>query len=314
MRIVQEKLVFETIPGRPSSHCATLTETSDGTILACWYAGTYEGHPDVAIMLACFSPQNNIWSPPVVLHDTPGLSDGNPLLYTLPDGSLILWFVTIQSKGWDTARPFWQRSCDNGQTWTPPARFGDRDGVMFRCRPVRLSSGRLILPAYDEIACQGLPLLSDDKGQTWREAARMTAPPGCIQPAIVELQDGSLLAYLRTCGPGGWIWESRSLDGGESWTPCAPTALPNPNSGIDLIRLADGRLLLAYNPISRGRSQLAIALSEDEGRSWRTILLENEPQQEFSYPALLQARSGHVHLLYTFKRQTIKHILFDVND
>ena len=309
MNIVQQSLVFDNLPGRPSSHCATLTETADGSLLAAWYSGAHEGHTDVAIMAAQYDADG--WSSPVCWHDTPGLSDGNPLLYTLPDGTVILWFVTIQGRGWDTARPYWQRSPDGGRTWTAPERFSDRDGLMFRCRPLRLSSGRIIVPAYDEITWEGLPLLSDDDGQSWREAGRMVAPPGCIQPAVVELDDGSLLAVLRTGGDGGCLWESRSDDGGETWSPGAAMDLLNPNAGVDLVRLVDGRLLLAYNPLSRGRHRLALAAADEHARHWRGLDLENEPGQEFSYPTLLLARSGLCHLLYTYRRESIKHVIID---
>jgi len=309
VEIVQQALIFDTLPGRPSSHCATMTETADGSILAAWYSGTREGERDVAIMAArC---EQSHWSMSTVLHDTLGLSDGNPLLCTLPDGTVVLWFVTIQGRGWSSARPYWRRSHDGGHTWTSPERFSDRDGLMFRCRPLRLSSGRLVLPAYDEITWEGLPLLSDDDGATWREAGRMIAPgpSGCIQPAIVELDDGQLLAYLRTGHEADCIWESRSADGGETWSPCTATNLPNPNAGIDLIRLVDGRLLLAYNPVPEGRYRLAVAISDDAGATWDTTDLENEPGSEFSYPTLLQARSGQCHLLYTYRRKCIKHVV-----
>lgn len=309
MIITAAHCIFETLPGRPSSHCATLTELADGSLLAAWYSGAREKATDVSIMGSRY--QDGRWSEPWVLHDTPGLSDGNPTLYTLPDGTVRMFFVTIQGEGWDTARAYTRRSIDAGRTWTAPERFGDRDGLMFRSRPLRLSSGRLILPAYDEVTWEGLPFLSDDEGRTWRETSRMAAPGGCIQPAIVELDDGSLLSYLRTGRRDGWVWQSRSGDGGESWSPCEPTPLPNPNAGLDLIRLADGCLLLAYNPVHHGRSRLALAVSADLGASWRSIGIEAAPEREFSYPQLLQSRDGLCHLLYTYRRESIKHLIID---
>jgi predicted neuraminidase len=306
--ITQQQLIFAAPACPPSSHCATLTELPGGGLLAAWYSGSREGAPDVAILAARY--EQGRWSEPWVVQDTPGLSDGNPLLYTLPDGTVVLWHVTIQGRGWATVESYWRTSGDGGRNWTAPELFVQRRGVMFRCRPVRLSSGRLILPAYDEITWEGLPFLSDDGGRSWRAAGRMSAPGGCIQPAVVELGDGSLLSYLRTGAEGGHIWRSVSRDGGESWSACAQTALPNPNAGLDLIKLLDGRLLLAYNPVQRGRHQLAVAVSADEGGSWESVLLEDESGAEFSYPALLQEHSGRCHLLYTFRRQSIKHVVF----
>ena len=43
---------------------------------------------------------------------------------------------------------------------------------------------------------------------------------------------------------------------------------PNPSAGIDAVRLGDGRFLLVYNPVPRGRRTLAIAVSPD-GETWR---------------------------------------------
>jgi alpha-L-rhamnosidase len=85
------------------------------------------------------------------------------------------------------------------------------------------------------------------------------------------------------------------------------TTVPNPNSGTDALTLKDGRHLLVYNPTARGRIPLKVALSTD-GKEWKDALtLEDEPGKEFSYPTVIQARDGTVHITYTWKRQRIKH-------
>ena len=58
------------------------------------------------------------------------------------------------------------------------------------------------------------------------------------------------------------------------------TNLPNPSSGTDAITLLDGRQLLVYNPVAKGRTPLAIATSGD-GKAWRTALtLEDQPGED----------------------------------
>jgi len=95
-------------------------------------------------------------------------------------------------------------------------------------------------------------------------------------------------------------------------------SLPNPNAGVEALGLADGRLLMVFNPRERGRDwwngrdRLDVAVSTDAGRRWRTVLkLEDEPNQEFSYPAAIQARDGSVHITYTHQRRQIRHVQLD---
>jgi predicted neuraminidase len=153
--------------------------------------------------------------------------------------------------------------------------------------------------------------MTRDKGMTWR-----TTPPindgrgvGLIQPALLRTGADQVVALMRSTG--GRIYSSRSADRGATWSPPEPLDLPNPNSGIDAVTLADGRHVLVYNPVSEGRTPLAVALSSD-GRTWtRVLTLEDEAGAEFSYPAVIQTADGLVHATYTWKRLRIRHVIID---
>ena len=149
--------------------------------------------------------------------------------------------------------------------------------------------------------------ISDDDGVTWRRGGRIVCDGGCIQPAIIERDDGTLHALLR-CAEGGYAWESDSTDGGESWSPCVRSRLRNPNSGADMIRLRSGEVAACFNDAPDRRTPLIVAVSLDEGRTWAGRYDVETGEGEFSYPTLMQASDGTVHLVYTWRRRGIVHV------
>jgi alpha-L-rhamnosidase len=114
------------------------------------------------------------------------------------------------------------------------------------------------------------------------------------------------------------ILETWSKDNGKTWSPLAPTTLPNNNSGTDAVTLKDGRQLLVYNHVlppagqSKGaRSPLNVALSPD-GKTWyAALVLEKDTLGQYSYPSVIQSSDGMVHIVYTWRRKKIKHVVLD---
>jgi predicted neuraminidase len=101
---------------------------------------------------------------------------------------------------------------------------------------------------------------------------------------------------------------SESHDGGKTWTVPKPTQWKNPDSGISMTRLRNGHLLLVFNNEDDSRTPLHIARSVDEGRTWeKPLVLETNPG-EYSYPSILQTPDGKIHIIYTFRRYSIKHV------
>ena len=98
------------------------------------------------------------------------------------------------------------------------------------------------------------------------------------------------------------------------------TSLPNNNSGTDAVTLQDGRQLLVYNhvkpaadlPGGKGpRTPLNVAFSKD-GINWQAaLILEDSPISQYSYPSVIQSSDGMVHVVYTWKRERVKHVLID---
>lgn len=310
-----------------SVHCATLTELdAPDRLLAACYAFSYETAPDSRIMASTWDGQT--WSASRTIVDLPGIAAGNPVLFTGRDGTVHLFFALLYGQEWTDARVTHMRSTDGGTTWGPMTTLHPMKGLMTKTRPLQLAH-RLLLPVYDESTwcshvlvvegalTDGAPrdgavmdgALTESALAGWQLYGDTTARRKTIQPAIVELADGTLLMYSRSVK--GSIYAARSFNGGFTWTASQPTPLPNPNSGIDLLKLRSGRLLLVYNPTAEGREQLALAVSEDEGSTWSAAVLLEDGVGEFSYPYVIQASDGRIHLLYTAQRVAITNLVFD---
>ncbi len=90
--------IFDPMPTHPMAHAATLTELLNGDLLCAFYAGAYETAPDQAVFLTRAIKRGEgrwNWLPPRKLVDTPQKADGNPVLFTAPDGAVWLFFFIL---------------------------------------------------------------------------------------------------------------------------------------------------------------------------------------------------------------------------
>jgi predicted neuraminidase len=240
------------------SHAANLLTLPDGRLGCVWFGGTQEGVPDISIWFSTLEPGSSQWSAPEQLSDDSTRSEQNPILFTAPDNSLWLLYTAQKAGNQDTAEVRRRISTDSGRTWGEVETLfpaNETGGVFVRQLPVVLPSGRLIVPIFRCITTPGekwvgshddsAVMISDDGGATWREQV-LPGSLGCVHMNIQPVADGSLLALFRSRWADS-IYESRSTDGGTTWSEPVPTELPNNNSSIQFTALADGRLALVYN-------------------------------------------------------------------
>jgi predicted neuraminidase len=193
-------------------------------------------------------------------------------------------------------------------------KLSQRLGWQPRCKPTILSTGRILLPLYSDTFSFSLMAVSDDGGETWY-ASEPLIGFGNIQPAVLERKDGSLVAYMRENGPLDKIRVSESQDKGLTWGPVGVLDLPNPGSGLDAVRLANGNWLLIYNDTAKGRNTLAVSLSQDEGKAWNiTRHLEKHEKGSYHYPTIIQGADGTIHAVYSYfveGGKSMKHAAFN---
>ena len=324
--IFTEELINPESPLR-TSHVASLCELADGRLAAVWYAGSREGARDVAICLATLERGQSSWTQPrAILTPEQAARElgrrvkkvGNPVICSDAAGKLWLLYVTINVGGWSGSSLNLTTSADGGLTWTPSRRLTLSPffniSELVRNQPAPLSDGSWLVPIYHE--CLGkfpeLLWLRETAEGFSTTKSRITGGRSGFQPALAALSTNTALAFLRDCGPRNRISVARTDDAGRTWSAPQALDLPNPDSGLTALRLTDGRLLLVFNDSASGRDNLRLAVSDDEGRTWRRLAtLAEEPGAEFSYPFLVQTRDGMVHLVYTWKREAIKHVAFN---
>ena len=313
----------------PQCHASTLAELPDGTLVAAWFGGTREKNPDVGIWFSRRGKEG--WAKPQQLVDG---SEGekqdyacwNPVLFQPKTGSLMLFYkVGIDPRNW------WGMlitSDDGGESWSKPRKLGTSEELgeantnligPVKNKPIQLADGSILCPSSSEHDNWRVHFeRSSDLGKTWEVIGPIHngTKINAIQPSILTYADGSLQILCRT--RENVVGQAWSKDGGETWSEVTATDLPNPNAGTDAVTLQDGRQLLVYNHTTRtskpaGRQMLNVALSND-GKYWKPVLTLESSSGEYSYPAVIQTSDGKVHVSYTYRRQSVKHVVLDPSE
>lgn len=157
-------------------------------------------------------------------------------------------------------------------------------------------------------------LRSEDGGRSWGKVEKSSFPNPDAALSGITLPDGRLLAVLNHLEQGR---DSLSLmlseDGGNNWK--------------ELHRLEEMRVVrdkkldekqclhiveeLLQNSDQRLAHAPAATLNEYVDSAKVRVRADGGCGFEFSYPYLIQARNGDIHLSYTWNRVFIKHVTFD---
>ena len=175
---MRSEFVFSPTERFPSSHGSTIVVLPSGDLLAAWYAGSREKAPDVAILCAR-QPVGREWEAARVVADTPGKSEGNPVLFASEEGDVWLFYqtmhgsgegLTVPGTGWTTCDIKRKHSADGGLSWSADEIIVDEWGYCTRSKPVLLPNGDIVLPIQDTRRWTSLMLITGDTG--FRGASR----------------------------------------------------------------------------------------------------------------------------------------------
>lgn len=206
----------------------------------------------------------------------------------------------------------WLNRANLNQAFEPKMIWRGYNGSQMEYQ--RLSNGRVLVP-FGSFQPHGKPVppwgrhktviqYSDDAGESWKESESQLVSPcypgfngsneGACEPAIEELQDGRLWMLMRT--QAGFLYESFSHDNGTTWQPARASRFNSSTGPPNILRDKNGWLVVTWNNcempprhegqgVYGGRDALHIAVSEDEGRTWRgfrEIYLDHRRNDSFA--------------------------------
>ena len=229
-----------------------------------------------------------------------GITSGGALPLTTRDGVVHLFGLRIT--GWPKGpKPkasevvkarchLWHTtSRDNGKSWAPLQEidYGHTYTGALNSS-IQLKSGRILLalsyhsPTRSTGFFVSYVVFSDDGGKTWKncrsdvtvDCGGKAGESGACEPVLMEREDGRVWMIIRT--QTGFLFESFSEDGGETWSQARRTIFRASNAPAGVLRLRDGRLVLVWNNefgppfrdgISYSRQSLVMAIHD--GGMWK---------------------------------------------
>ena len=235
-------------------------------------------------------------------------------------------------------------SDDEGKTWSKEERLPAGLLGPIRAKPLVLDDGTIVSGSSVEAHETWAAWIerSTDNGKTWAKIGPITVsreadaaetpaadPPkdapgwaadkgprkyvGIIQPSVISLGGKHLRLYARSRTLASKVVVADSMDNGLTWTQGRFIDVPQNNSGLDVVRLADGRIVMIFNNTTVGRTPLNLAVSMDGehfrcSRHWRIR----------SASTLIRRSSrrltGSLEMTYTWQRKSIKYVHLPLAD
>jgi predicted neuraminidase len=291
--------------GNPRNSEGDFIQLKDGRILFVYthFTGGSGDHASAYLAGRSSNDDGKTWTTKdiLILPNEGNMNIMSVSLMRLRNGNIALFYLRKNSES--DCIPMMRISSDEAKSWSKPKQVIDLVGyyVLNNDRVLQLSDGRLILPValhktpetdWSSMA-QILCYISDDDGQTWSGSQVVPNPESILlqEPGVVELKNGKLMMFCRTDAGVQYLSFSENL--GLTWSPIEASKIKSPLSPASIERIpTTGELLMVWNenliPNNGKRTPLAIAISHDEGQSWKRVkYIENDPNGWYCYTAIL---------------------------
>jgi len=149
---------------------------------------------------------------------------------------------------------------------------------------------------------------------------KMEWPAVLCEGSFYGADDGSLNMMLRAVGEGyrGWLWATRSIDNGRTWSKPVETKFSDSSAKFDFGRLPDGRFYYVGNPdVTNGwrRYPLVLSLSKDGVVFGHHYIIADESYEkmreglckdgEYGYPDTI-IDDGHLCIIVSRKKEAVE--------
>ncbi len=299
--------------------CPSIAVTRGGRIFASWYTG--------GLLEPCIHNFNVL-----VKSEDGGKSWSQPLLTVLTDEDRRirnidmqlwitednhLWVMWTRSPYYETSRPASIKNFERAdyhkefsETEMMECVDPDADELIWetprilcngfmRNKPVRISSGRIIAPAYGYNDERYMLRYSDDGGKCFYDVATAKKPEiHVFDETMVWEARGQLSMMSRT--KGGYYAYSESFDGGESWTETGEYEKA-PSTRFYMGVLRDGAVAYVRNISDTERTGMKLCLSTDGGETFPYEMVL-DTREQVSYPDLDEDADGNIYIIYDRER------------
>ena len=305
--------------------CPSVAVTRGGRLFAAWYTG---GALEPCIhnfnVLVVSDDRGESWSKPIltVLTDEATRTRNIDLQLWITEENH-LWAMWTRSPYYETSLPASLRNLQKAdyhrefpETEVMVCLDPDADELVWetprilcngfmRNKPVRISTGRIIAPAYGYDDERYMLRYSDDGGESFYDVATAKKPAVHVFDESMVWEARGRISMLSRTNCGYYAY-SESFDGGSSWSATSEyEAAPSTRFYMGVLR--DGTVAYVRNVSDTARTGMKLCLSTDGGETFPYTLVLDERTQ-VSYPDLCEDADGNIYIFYDRERDNRHHL------